>query len=53
MLQTFGKNKFTMKETIYKQTHICGGACSVMVIVVENEHGDTNSDPGRDWLHFI
>ena len=29
-----------------------GGACGVVVIVVENEHGDTSSNPGRDWLHF-
>ena len=28
------------------------GACGVMVIVVGNEHGDTCSNPGRDWLHF-
>ena len=30
-----------------------GGARGVMVIVVENGHGDTSSNPGRDWLHFI
>ena len=24
----------------------------VMVIVVENGHGDTSSNPGRDCLHF-
>ena len=24
----------------------------VMVIVVGNGHGDTNSNPGWDWLHF-
>ena len=24
----------------------------VMVIVVGNEHGDTSSNPGRDWSHF-
>ena len=29
-----------------------GGAHGVMVIVVGNGHGDTNSNPGRDWLHF-
>ena len=29
-----------------------GGACGVMVIVVGNGHGDTSSNPGRDWLHF-
>ena len=28
------------------------GARGVMVIVVENEHGDTSSNPGRDLLHF-
>ena len=29
-----------------------GGAHGVMVIVVGNGHGDTSSNPGRDWLHF-
>ena len=24
----------------------------VMVVVVGNGHGDTSSNPGRDWLHF-
>ena len=24
----------------------------VVVIVVGNGHGDTSSNPGRDWLHF-
>ena len=34
-------------------THfICGGARGVIVIVVGNEHGDTSSNPERDWLHF-
>ena len=28
-----------------------GGACGVMVIVVGNGHGDTSSNPERDWLH--
>ena len=27
-------------------------ARGVMFIVVGNGHGDTNSNPGRDWLHF-
>ena len=31
---------------------LCGGARGVMVIVVGNGHGDTSSNPGRDWLHF-
>ena len=30
----------------------CGGARGVMVIVVGKGHGDTSSNPGRDWLHF-
>ena len=29
-----------------------GGSHGVMVIVVGNEHSDTSSNPGRDWLHF-
>ena len=29
------------------------GARGVMVIVVGNGHGDTISNPRRDWLHFI
>ena len=36
--------------TIYNEHS--GGACGVMVIVVGNGHGDTSSNPGRDWLHF-
>ena len=28
------------------------GTSGIMVIVVGNEHGDTSSNPGRDWLHF-
>ena len=29
-----------------------GGARGVVVIVLGNGHGDTSSNPGRDWLHF-
>ena len=29
-----------------------GGARGVIVIVVGNEHSDSSSNPGRDWLHF-
>ena len=29
-----------------------GDARGVMVIVVGIGHGDTSSNPGRDWLHF-
>ena len=28
------------------------GARGVVVIAEGNEHGDTSSNPGRDWLHF-
>ena len=31
---------------------IGGGTRGVIVIVVENEHGDTCSNSGRDWLPF-
>ena len=30
-----------------------GGARGVMVIVIGCGHGDTSSNPGPDWLHFI
>ena len=26
--------------------------CGIMVIVVGNGHGNTSSNPGRDWSHF-
>ena len=29
-----------------------GGSRGVVVIVLGNGHGDTSSNPGRDWLHF-
>ena len=32
--------------------YVQGGARGVMVIVVGNGHGDTSSNPWRDWLHF-
>ena len=40
-----------------KHTHKVNGifrGCTsgVMVIVVGNGHGDTSSNPGRDWLHI-
>ena len=37
-------------ERTNKQVEL--GARGVMVIVVGNGHGDTSSNPGRDWLHF-
>ena len=29
-----------------------GDARGVMVIIAGNGHGDTSSNPRRDWLHF-
>ena len=40
-------------STIELNILITGGARGVMVIVVGNGHGDTNSNPEGDWLHFI
>ena len=31
---------------------LMGGTRGVMVIIVGNGHGDTSSNPGRDWLPF-
>ena len=28
-------------------------AGGVIVIVIGNGHGETSSNPGPDWLHFI
>ena len=37
----------------YKQlTRELRGARGVMVIIGGNGHGDSSSNPGRDWLHF-
>ena len=33
----------------YKENDIMGSARGVMVIVVGNGHGETSSNPGRDW----
>ena len=38
---------------IYIFIYIIEGAHGVMVIVAGNGYGDTSSNPGRDWLHFI
>ena len=37
--------------TNFKSTQF--GAHGVMVIVIENGHGDMSSNPGWDWIHFI
>ena len=36
----------------YQVMPTAGGARGTMVIIIGNEHGDTSSNPGRDWLHF-
>ena len=41
-----------MRQTILNYNVPNGGARGVMVIVVGNGHGDTSSNPGRDWLPF-
>ena len=42
--------ELTYFETVIQHFnhYTTGGARSVMVIVAENGHGDTNSNPGRD-----
>ena len=49
-LQT--RRSWSLIEYLIHKTlwHICGGARGVVVIVVGNGHGDTSSNPGRDWL---
>ena len=42
---------FELKIDCIRNTNT-GGIRGVMVIVVENGHDDTSSNPGRDWLHF-
>ena len=37
---------------IYKYIYM-GGAHGVMVIIAGNGHGNTSSNPGWDWFHFI
>ena len=46
--------KLEHESDVYTNYNWCsyGGARGVIVIVVGNEHGDTSSNPGRDWLHF-
>ena len=37
---------------IYIYIYVKKGARGTMVIVMGNGHGNTSSNPGRDWLHF-
>ena len=41
-----------MKENGFILANASGGARGVIVIVLGNGHGDTSSNPGREWLHF-
>ena len=63
LTQSFGINEIIMYDklriiirqyhTTFRRCPWCiGGACGVMVIVVGIGHGDTCSNPRRDWLHF-
>ena len=37
---------------VYIYIYMKGDRRGVMVIVIGNGHGNTSSNPGRDWLHF-
>ena len=51
ILKLSGKNMY--RSSLLDGCIDChGGARGVMVIVIGNGHGDTSSNPGRDWLHF-
>ena len=43
---------FAVFITYNDNYYTTGGARGVVVIVVGNGHGNTSSNPGRDWLHF-
>ena len=52
-----GSVAFPPEQYTNSQLHPCHrlydqDARGVIVIVVGNEHGDTNSNPGRNSLHF-
>ena len=40
------------KFVMFTNSQIYQTARGVVVIVVGNKHGDSSSNPGRDWLHF-
>ena len=46
------KKKKQAKPTDIHKVLLFGGARGVMVIVTGIGHGDTSSNPGREWLHF-
>ena len=48
----WGQRRWHSATSKYTRGVVLGGARGVVVIAVGNEHGDTSSNPGRDWLHF-
>ena len=46
------KNEKNKTSKMCENMKRVGVARGVMVTVVGNGHGDTSSNPGRDWLHF-
>ena len=47
-----GSNRNEWELHIPQSPSITGTSDGAVVIVVGNEHDDTSSNPGRDWLHF-
>ena len=43
---------FDVKHGLIAYYMVSGGARGVMAIVVGNDHGDTSSNPGWDWLSW-
>ena len=52
-LNEYNREKDDLTVADIKYSLYARGAGGVMVIVAGNGHGDTSSNPGRDWLHFI
>ena len=52
LFQWVGKRRMVQHYVIGSLNNTPQGANGVMVIVVGNAHGDTSSNPRRDWLHF-
>ena len=42
----------SVRTGLFQNIVMVEGARGVIVIVVGNGHGDSSSNPGRDWLHF-
>ena len=50
--EIYNEKIYKRAQSVHNLKVTLGGARGVMVIVVGNGHGDTSSNPGRDWLHF-